>query len=145
MCELVVAAADQEVDLAVGEDVLGLQQLAGVALVEEIVDAISVHPHAPRGGPASAISLVILKLILIPRTNRHLITEQSVRLLDGIVHGVPLLHGELVRAEGRGEHAAAQPGAVPRRRAVAGHLHLLPRLGPRPLASRHCCHARGLF
>ena len=51
MCELVVAAADQEVDLAVGEDVLGLQQLAGVALVEEIVDAISVHPHAPRGRP----------------------------------------------------------------------------------------------
>ena len=51
MCELVVAAADQEVDLAVWEDVLGLQQLAGVALVEEIVDAVSVHPHAPRGRP----------------------------------------------------------------------------------------------
>ena len=50
MCELVVAAADQEVDLAVGEDVLGLQQLAGVALVKEIVNAISVDPDSP-GGP----------------------------------------------------------------------------------------------
>ena len=45
--ELVIAAAHQEVDLAVGEDVLGLEQLAGVALVEEIVNTIGVDPDPP--------------------------------------------------------------------------------------------------
>ena len=41
--ELVVAAADQKVNLALGEDGLALQKLAGVAGMEHVVDAVGVY------------------------------------------------------------------------------------------------------
>ena len=51
--ELVAAAADEEVHLALGEDGLALHQLPRVALVEEVVDAVGVDADLP-AGPALA-------------------------------------------------------------------------------------------
>ncbi len=48
--QLVVAAPDQEVHVALGEDELALHQLPGVARVEQVVDAVGVHADLPRGG-----------------------------------------------------------------------------------------------
>ena len=84
MSQLVVTAAYQQIHITVGEDILGLQQLAGVALVKEIIDTISIDTDSPG-------SLALL---------RHLLGD-----LDRVVHPLPLPHRQGVCAEGGRQHA----------------------------------------
>ena len=83
MSELVVAAPDQEVDLTVGEDVLGLEELPGVALVEEVIYPVSVYTNSPWGRPSLG----------------HLLRD-----LDAVVNTLQLLHGHLLVAERSGQN-----------------------------------------
>ena len=80
--QLVIAAPHQEVDGAVGEDVLCLEELPGVALMEEIVDAISVHPDPPWRSPGLG----------------HLFRDP-----DAVVNIVQLRQGHLLVTERRGQ------------------------------------------
>ena len=84
--ELVIAAADQKVDLAVREDVLGLQELPGVALVEEVVYPVSVHSDPAGRSPCLG----------------HLLGD-----LDVVVHTGQLLHRHLLVTERGGQDTAS--------------------------------------
>ena len=52
----VIAAANKEIHFTVREDGLGLHELLGVALMEEIVDAVSIHSYF--SGSISSVSHV---------------------------------------------------------------------------------------
>ena len=80
--ELVIAATNQQVDGAVGEDVLGLQELPGVTLMEEIIDPVSVHSDSPGRGPGLG----------------HLLGDPDV-----VVNVLQLLQRHLLVTEGSGQ------------------------------------------
>ena len=84
--QLVIAAPHQEVDGAVGEDVLCLEELPGVALVEEVVYPVSVHSDPPGGSPCLG----------------HLLGD-----LDVVVHTGQLLHRHLLVTERGGQDTAS--------------------------------------
>merc|ERR1719336_2855592 len=48
MSQLVIATPNQQIHLTLGEHILCLQQLFGMALMEEIIDSICIHSHSAR-------------------------------------------------------------------------------------------------